>query len=617
VTTSVTRNSLSLANATTYYVCIRAVDVLNYNGTPGCSFQGITTDTNAPSFASTAAEDGPGPGDLEWITTSTSLQGHWTAPTDASPITKYEYCISTGVTAGACSGTIITAWTNNLLATSFTKAGLALLQGTRYYMCVRATDTPGNQGSVCSDGQRVDSVAPTVPSFVLDGLGADVSFTNTGSIANANWGGAAPGADATSGILQIEYCLTTTAAGADCGGSPILGWTVLSPAIGTSLTQSGLSLTDNTFYRTCLRTKDRAGNFSSGVVCSDGLTVDLGPPAAPTLSRDGVAPFDIQWTKSATTLTSNWNASVSADVASYDYCLTVSPTGADCSGTPVKVWTNVGSALTQTSPGLPLVSGTTYYSCVRATDNAGNVGTLFTCSNGQTVDSVNPTAPTVLDGTGADISWFITGSQISANWTGAPGSDALSGLEHYDYCVTTSSSGADCAATPAVGWTAMSPLLSTTLTRSGLSLVNGSTYYVCVRVADVAANTASSCSNGQVLDTSVPTGTVTLTEDASAAVNIYTHPGATANSMFVNGNVAASFWAEVIGPTAASGIQSVTFPSPGGFTTTPAGAITSAPYKTQYSWSSGVANPPAQTAPIQSNSGAITSPTFNIDVDSQ
>ena len=89
------------------------------------------------------------------------------------------------------------------------------------------------------------------------------------------------------------------------------------------------------------------------------------------------------------------------------------------------------------------------------------------------IDPSAPSAPaTVRDGTGADISTTSSTTQLSANWDAA--TDADSGISGYQYAIGTSAGG-----TQTVNWTSLGNV--TTVTKTGLTLSVGQTYYVSVQ----------------------------------------------------------------------------------------------------------------------------------------
>jgi hypothetical protein len=211
--------------------------------------------------------------------------------------------------------------------------------------------------------------------------------------------------------------------------------------------------------------------------------VDTTPPSSISSVNDGTG-TDIAFTSSKTQLSANWAASSDAQsgIAKYQYAI-----GTTVGGLDVVAWTDTtGTSVTKT--GLSLTNGTTYYVKVRAINGAG-ASSSSTSSNGQKVDTTPPSSiSSVNDGTGADIATTSSKTQLSANWTTS--SDTQSGIAKYQYAIGTIVGGLD-----VVAWT---DTTGTSVTKTGLSLTNGTTYYVKVRAINGAgASSSSTSSNGQ------------------------------------------------------------------------------------------------------------------------
>ena len=222
---------------------------------------------------------------------------------------------------------------------------------------------------------------------------------------------------------------------------------------------------------------------------SNGQTVvDTTPPSAPANVRDGTG-ADISTTSSTTQLSANWDAATDAEsgISGYQYAI-----GTSAGGTQTVNWTSLGNVTTVTKTGLTLTVGQTYYFSVQAVNGAGLTGSA-TNSNGQTVvDVTAPSAPAnVRDGTGADISTTSSTTQLSANWDAA--TDAESGISGYQYAIGTTAGG-----TQTVNWTSLGNV--TTVTKTGLTLSVGQTYYFSVQAVNGAGLTGSATnSNGQTV----------------------------------------------------------------------------------------------------------------------
>ena len=97
----------------------------------------------------------------------------------------------------------------------------------------------------------------------------------------------------------------------------------------------------------------------------------------------------------------------------------------------------------------------------------------------------------VRDGAGADISTTSSTTQLSANWDAA--TDAESGISGYQYAIGTSAGG-----TQTVNWTSLGNV--TTVTKTGLTLSVGQTYYFSVQAVNGVGLTGSATnSNGQTV----------------------------------------------------------------------------------------------------------------------
>ena len=97
------------------------------------------------------------------------------------------------------------------------------------------------------------------------------------------------------------------------------------------------------------------------------------------------------------------------------------------------------------------------------------------------------------DGTGADISTTSSTTQLSANWDAS--TDTESGISGYQYAIGTTAGG-----TQTVNWTSLGNV--TTVTKTGLTLTVGQTYYFSVQAVNGVGLTGSATnSNGQTVVT--------------------------------------------------------------------------------------------------------------------
>ena len=198
--------------------------------------------------------------------------------------------------------------------------------------------------------------------------------------------------------------------------------------------------------------------------------LDSTPPSAPANVRDGTG-ADISTTSSTTQLSANWDASTDAEsgISGYQYAI-----GTSAGGTQTVNWTSLGNVTTVTQDrldadrtGRPITSASSRQR--RRTDRQRHE---FQRPDGRG-HRQPPSAPAnVRDGTGADISTTSSTTQLSANWDAS--TDAESGISGYQYAIGTTAGG-----TQTVNWTSLGNV--TTVTKTGLSLTVGQTYYFSVQ----------------------------------------------------------------------------------------------------------------------------------------
>jgi len=485
---SVTRTGLSLTTGQTYYFTVKAENGVGLQSAAANS-NGQTVDASAPA-AVAAVNDGTG-ADSAYTGSLTQLAANWGTSSDAqSGIVKYWYAI--GSTAG---GADIRGWTDNGSARSVTAAGLSLSDGQTYYFSVKAENGAGLLSAAAnSNGQLVDATAPAAPSTSRDGTGADINYTGSLTQLSANWNA---GSDAQSGIVKYWYAIGTAA-----GGTNVAGWTDNGGSL--SVTRTGLSLSNGTTYYFTVKAENGAGLLSAAAN-SDGQLVDTSAPAAVATVNDG-AGADIVYTGSLTQLKANWSASSDAQsgVAKYWYAI-----GTAAGGTDVAGWTDNGGSLSVTKTGLSLTTGQTYYFSVKAENRAGLLSAAAN-SNGQTADGSAPAAiAAVNDGTGADISYTTSATQISANWSAS--SDAQSGIARYWYAIGFTQDDP----TSLLGWTDNGS--SRAVTYFTNSMTEGDHVYFFVKAENGAGLlSAETMSDGQTLD-STPPSAVAVVNDGTGA----------------------------------------------------------------------------------------------------
>jgi hypothetical protein len=186
---------------------------------------------------------------------------------------------------------------------------------------------------------------------------------------------------------------------------------------------------------------------------------------------------DCDATTSTTELACNFDPAtdVESGIRGYEYAIGTTPGGADTVNWTSGLASNAYLMYVR-SQNLRLTPGRRYYFSIRAINNAGLTGPAKS-SDGQVVvdksDTTPPSAPpAVRDGTGAGTSTTTSTTQLSANWDMS--SDPESGISGYQYAIGTSAGG-----TQIVHWTNLGYVSH--VTRTGLSLAVGQTYYFSVR----------------------------------------------------------------------------------------------------------------------------------------
>jgi hypothetical protein len=493
-TRTATATATGLATLTFYYVCVRTWDNAgNVTASWQCS-DGFRIDTSAPANPTQAnifdlsTTFGP---DLDWDTSSTALSASWNVGTDTdSGVRDYDVCFST-VNTG-CTAIAGTAMQSaNTTRTATATASPAMTQGTTYYVCVRTWNlADAASGWQCSDGFRVDSVAPTNPTqaniFDLSlSFSGDLDWNASATALSASWGA---GSDATSTIRDYDVCFSVVNTGCTAiGGAPMQSGNTTRTATATAT-----GMTNGVTYYVCVRTWD-VGGLNAGWQCSDGFTIDTTAPTNPTQANifdlDATWTVDRDWSTNTTALSASWNVGSDAHSGIRDYSACFSTVSTGCTNIAGTSTITGNTSRTATATATGMTNGTTYYVCVQTFNNAG-AGAGWQCSDGFTIDTTLPVAPTpVNDGTGADAT-TQSGSTLAANW--GAGSDAGPGvLAGYDWCF---SSTLNCGA-PLTGGTGSTAFTNISATPTGM--VNGTTYYSCVRSRDSAGNvSAYTCSNG-------------------------------------------------------------------------------------------------------------------------
>ncbi|SVA39408.1 uncharacterized protein METZ01_LOCUS92262, partial [marine metagenome] len=304
----------------------------------------------------------------------------------------------------------------------------------------------------------------------------DISYTGSDSTLTVSWSGFidpltgfSPGTH--SGIASYEVAVE------DGAGNIVMNWTDVGDT--STWTITDLSLSNGIMYHVLVRAVDAAGNLSTSV-STDGITIDTDGPVAGYV-LDGNED-DIDWANIDSILTFSWYdfSDTLGGLSHYEYAV-----GTTVGGTETVSWTSASKLdSTVTVSDLDLVNTTTYYISVRAVDSEANVSSVAT-SDGFTLDMDVPSIYYVNEGSiSTDLDIQNVDSVLSSSWLGTdiiPGS----GIDYYEIALGTAAGDSNI-----IDWynTVQTYALDTLINADSLTLVDGYTYYVSVRVTDVAGN---------------------------------------------------------------------------------------------------------------------------------
>ncbi|SVB38380.1 uncharacterized protein METZ01_LOCUS191234, partial [marine metagenome] len=323
---------------------------------------------------------------------------------------------------------------------------------------IDGTPRPNPAGSSPDMGAYESMWASRLPiaGDVRDGLSGELSWSNSTTTIGANWD-----MFTDNGPVSYEVGVGTQSDSMDNVGN----WAIV--GTDTFAVITGLNLQDGVTYFVSVRGTD-SDNQPSDTTTSDGFTVDTVLPQVLTI-MEGSNATDQDYHSSTTSLPIGWTGSDDASGINF-YEVTLGTAAGDSNTVD---WISQEDSTSATLANLSLVEGSTYYASVRLTDIAGNISAVLS-GDGVLIDFTDPVTGTIIDGTTEDLIFTGSSNTLTATWTGF--SDPASGISHYEYAIGTSSESSDIA-----GWTSVA--LDTTVTRSGLSLGNGNTYYISVQAS--------------------------------------------------------------------------------------------------------------------------------------
>ncbi len=445
--TSSALTGLSLTSGSTYYFSVKAINRAGLISTTGTS-DGITVDTSAP--VTTAVNVGVSVQEMRARVSATDAE---------SGISEVQCALLTSPELPASPNWISASPDQDVVIPGpFSITSV-------YYVAARSRNGAGLWGPAIVSGElRVDGTPPSTPVVTDDG-----AYSTSASSLHASWASEDP----ESGIGHYSYCVGTSV-----GSANVVPWT---DTDATSAIIDGLSLVSGNTYYISVKATNRAG-LASGVGSSDGILIDLTPPAVMGLNLTATVQ-SVRAKVSATDSESGVNQVQVALLTSPE--LPASPN-----------WISGSPDTDIVIPG-PLDPANLYYVAARATNRAGLISEV-TISSAVRLDNTPPTTPVVTD----DGVYTSDATSLHASWVSQ---DAESGIDHYSYCVGTSVGSSN-----VVPWTDTG---ATSKTVTGLSLTNGATYYFSVKATNRAGLTSSvGVSNGITVDNTPPI-TPVVTDD--------------------------------------------------------------------------------------------------------
>ena len=362
-------------------------------------------------------------------------------------------------------------------------SGLLLQNGEGYKVVVQTYNIRGQSGlPVCSNIVTIDTSRPT-GGWIRDGLDSkDIQFQSTSAI-SANWGGF----QAIYGIAKYEIAVYN---------NDTLLQSFTNVKLKASFNKTFSVIADGNKVNIKVRAFTKAGLYSE--ISSDGVTVDTSKPKPGRVS-DGPSTSDLNYASWTSTYNASWTPFTDPHTPIVEYKLGIKRKDGGLLSSGL---ISVGLKLTDQVSGLTLTSEVHYCAIVEGV-NAAGLSTQAS-SDCLLIDHDPPKPGTVNDGTSDDIDYQSADNVFFANWHGFDDGQKGSGLAEYKYKLTDKNN------TDITSW--VSADLQTKMNISGISLLNGNTYYITVRAIDKVGHYKDVKSDGVFIDTSHPvyTGSISI-----------------------------------------------------------------------------------------------------------
>jgi hypothetical protein len=379
--TLVENDTLSLEDNKTYYLFLRATDQAG-NVSSEVNSDGVTITQNAPTVEVSS--------DAVYATNQDSFAVTVTFSSDVTGFADSDVTVSNGTLSNfAGSGA---AYSFDVAPTAEGNVTVDIANGA-------AQDVNGISSVASPKFTMIYDITIPVVGSVLDGINDDLDWFNAPDSLIATWTGFS---DSLSGVGEYEYAIGTSAESTD-----VLDWT--SAGSDTTVTPTGLTLSDGITYYTSVHAIDMAGNVSADT-STNGVTIDMSPPTQ-GIVNDGEGD-DIDRTTSFTTLSANWSGfdDLLSGIAYFEYAVGTAP-----GDTNVVTWTTTGQNMFYSRDDLTLEADTVYYHSVRAHDVVGNISDPVS-TDGITVDQDPPALLAVSPGDESPLS-LTSDSEIIITFT--------------------------------------------------------------------------------------------------------------------------------------------------------------------------------------------------------
>jgi len=550
------QNNTSAASAGK--ICSIVTDVAKNISTE--SSVAVNVDFAGPNAVS-VVNDGTG-SDISVQSNSTSISANWTATNDANNIViAYYYAIGTTI-----GGTDILTWTSNGTSLTVTKSGLTLINNITYYVSVKALNSAGLYSNVkTSNGVTVSSSDITSPTTSVANPGwKTTTFTanftdadNTGGSGLkyrfyqvTDYNGTEWRANKNNGFFNDNFSGVINSDWTNITGNWLVYNGVLQQSdeinSNTNLYSALNQVSGNTYmYNWKMKISGTGTNKRAGLhfFCSDATQSNRGNSYLVYFRADGNIAQIYEYTANVMNLMAEFPCTIIAGLQ-YDYKIILNSALGDINvfqnniligkwtdATPLTVGSHVslrtGECLaefddfrvfksrTASTTSVTVGNGTAYdvrYQNTNSTTPSGKIVSLVTdiannisaeASSTLNVDYWGPYAvSSVNDGIGTDIAVQSSLTEISANWTAT--SDINNTITGYYYAIGTTVGG-----TNILTWTNVGNALS--VTKSGLTLVNGTTYYVSIKALNQAGLYSTvKTSNGVIVNFTIPVTSISV-----------------------------------------------------------------------------------------------------------